>query len=352
MTTAPAPAVGARDASAASLPRLLLKYLGLRELQLVIVTLVVFAIATAHDSGFATSGDISFLIADAMAVAIVAVGETLVVLTRGIDLSVAPVLGTAALAVGFLAQNQNLTPLEGLPIALAIGAVMGAGNGLIVAVAGLPPIIATLGTLAVYSGIQAIVAHGQEVVTLPAAYFNLGNNDLFGPVPYVGVVGLGVTLLVALGLWQTSFGRSIYAAGNDAEAARRAGINVRRVLILAYVLCGALAGLGGLVFLAHVGSADATTGTDSNIELTAIAASLIGGSTLTGGKGGVIGSYLAAVFLSVALAALVAFQINPIWEPAGVGVLILVAMLADPSTGRTSLRTLVISALERPRGAQ
>lgn len=329
---------------AGALARLLLH----RELQLVLVTFVVAAITTIHDSSFSSTGNISFLIADSMAVAIVAVGETVVVLTRGVDLSVAPVLGTAALAVGFLAQNHGLTPLEGLPIVLVIGAVMGAGNGVMVAYAGIPPIIATLGSLAVYSGVQGIVANGQEVVTLPASYFNLGNNDLVTAVPYVGVIGLGVTLLFMLMLWRTRFGRSLYAVGNNLEAARRSGIRVRGVLMSAYVLCGALAGLGGLVFLAHVGSADSTTGTDSNIQLTAIAATLIGGSTLTGGKGGVLGSYMAAIFLSVALAALVDFQLNPIWEPAGVGVMILIAVLADPTTGRSSLRTTLSSLLKRP----
>jgi ribose/xylose/arabinose/galactoside ABC-type transport system permease subunit len=320
-----------------------------RELQLVLVTAIVVAITTIQNSSFSSMGNVSFLVADSMAVAIVAVGETLVVLTRGIDLSVAPVLGTAALAVGFLAQNHGLTPIEGLPIVLAIGALMGAGNGLMVAYAGIPPIIATLGTLAVYSGVQGIVANGQEVVTLPAAYFNLGNNDLVAGVPYVGLIGLGVTLLLALMLWRTRFGRSLYAVGNNLEAARRSGIRVRRVLMSAYSLCGALAGLGGLIFLAHVGSADSTTGTDSNIQLTAIAATLIGGSTLTGGKGGVLGSYMAAIFLSVALAALVDFQLNPIWEPAGVGVMILIAVMADPTTGRTSLRT-TLAQLMQTRG--
>lgn len=319
-----------------------------REIQLILVTAVVIAITTIYNSSFSSMGNISFLIADSMAVAIVAVGETIVVLTRGIDLSVAPVLGTAALAVGFLAQNHGLTPLEGLPIVLAIGAVMGAGNGVMVAFAGIPPIIATLGSLAVYSGVQGIVANGQEVVTLPASYFNLGNNDLITGVPYVGLIGLGVTLLFILVLWRTRFGRSVYAVGNNLEAARRSGIRVRAVLMSAYVLCGALAGLGGLVFLAHVGSADSTTGTDSNIQLTAIAATLIGGSTLTGGRGGVLGSYMAAIFLSVALAALVDFQLNPIWEPAGVGVMILIAVLADPTTGRQGIRATLTSLLQRP----
>jgi ribose/xylose/arabinose/galactoside ABC-type transport system permease subunit len=119
------------------------------------------------------------------------------------------------------------------------------------------------------------------------------------------------------------------------------------VIISSYALCGAIAGFAGLVFLAHVGSADSTTGTDSNIQLTAIAATLIGGSTLTGGKGGVVGSFLAAIFLEVALSALVDFRINAIWEPAGVGVMILIAVLADPTTGRPSLRTVLHSLLQR-----
>ncbi len=353
MTTAPSPSplLSARPAGVGqrSARRTLSRLLAMRELQLVLVTVVIFAITTAHASTFISAGNISFLLADAMAVAVIAVGQTIVVLTRGIDLSVAPILGTAALAVGFLAQNHNLTPLEGLPLALAIGAAMGLGNGFMVALAGIPPIIATLGSLAIYSGVQAIVAHSQEVVTLPPAYFNLGNGDAINGIPYLALIGAGVAIAFALILWRTRFGRSIYAVGNNAEAARRAGINVSRVTVSSYVLCGALAGLGGLIFLAHVGSADSTTGTDSNIQLTAIAATLIGGTTLTGGKGGVIGSFLAAIFLEVALAALVEFRLNPIWEPAGVGVMILLAVLADPTTGRPSLRSALRMLLQSQR---
>jgi ribose/xylose/arabinose/galactoside ABC-type transport system permease subunit len=118
---------------------------------------------------------------------------------------------------------------------------------------------------------------------------------------------------------------------------------VRSVLFASYVACGLLAGLAGLIYLAHVGSADSTTGADSSIQLYSIAATLIGGTTLTGGRGGVVGSFLGAIFLSVALTALVFAQVSAIWEPAGVGVLVLVAVIADRGPGgrRFALRSLL-----------
>ncbi len=323
-----------------------------RPVQLVLVTIAVIAISTALHSDFAALGNISFMISDAMAVAIIAVGQTMVLLTRGIDLSVAPVMGTVALVVGFLAQNHGLTPLEGLPIALLIGVVAGAGNGLLVAFIGIPPIIATLGTLSVYGGVEAIVANGKEVVTLPAAYFNLGNNNVINGIPWDALVGLAVTAVVALALWRTIFGRSIFAVGANVDAARRAGLSVRRVIFSSYVLCGLLAGLGGLIFLAHTGSADSTTGADTNIELTSVAAALVGGSALTGAKGNVFGSFLGAIFLSVALTALVFLKINAEWEPAGVGALVLIAVMTDGSAGgRPSLRALRSMVLHRQTGS-
>jgi ribose/xylose/arabinose/galactoside ABC-type transport system permease subunit len=319
-----------------------------RESQLVVVTLVVGAISTLLHSNFAALGNISFMLSDAMAVAIVAVGQTIVVLGRGIDLSVAPILGVAAVSVGFLAQNHGLSPLLGVPLVLAFGAVLGVGNGLLVAGTGIPPIIATLGTLSVYGGLEAIICNGQEVTTLPPSYFTLGNSDVINGVPWLLLIGLAVTALFAVILRHSAFGRSVYAVGSNAEGARRAGLAVRRVLLQTYVLSGMLAGLGGLVYLAHTGSADSTTGADTNIELTSIAATLIGGSTLTGGRGGVVGSFLGAIFLSVALTALVFAGVSAIWEPAGVGVLILLAVVADRGPAQRSWGGALAALFQRP----
>jgi ribose/xylose/arabinose/galactoside ABC-type transport system permease subunit len=312
---------------------MLYRLLRLREIQLVLAMAVVVLVSAMLHPDFLTSGNISFMLADSAVTAILATGQTLVVLGRGIDLSVAPILGVAAIEVGFPAQNHNLNLGLALLLAIGIGIVLGIGNGLLVSWARIPPIIATLATLSVYGGFQFILAGGQEVVNIPNAYDSLGNSDVVSGVPWVLLVAIGIAVLVALFLRQTNLGRSIYAVGNNADAAHRSGIAVRRVIFITYVLSGLLAGIAGLVYLCHTGSADSTTGTDSNVELTSIAATLIGGTTLTGGKGGVIGSVLGAIFLSVALTAMVFARIPAIWEPAGVGGLILLAMVTDRHSG-------------------
>jgi ribose/xylose/arabinose/galactoside ABC-type transport system permease subunit len=298
-----------------------------REPLLVLVTIVVFAITSALQPAFGSGGNISFLLADAMPLAIVAVGQTVVMLVRGIDVSVAPIFGIAAVSTGFLAQDYHSSVVLMLPLALAIGGGLGIVNGMFVAYARIPPIITTLGTFTVYGGIQELICNTRTVVTVPSSYATLGNRNLVGDIPYMLIPGLAITAVVALILWRTKWGRSIYAVGNNAEAAFRAGIRVNAVLISAYAVCGLLAGLGGLAFLVHIDSAGYTTGTEININLTSIAAALIGGTTLLGGRGGVIGGFLAALFLEVVTEAVIVAGVPFVWQYAAVGVLLLAAIL-------------------------
>jgi ribose/xylose/arabinose/galactoside ABC-type transport system permease subunit len=300
---------------------------------LLVLAMVAIALASgAHESAFLTRSNLSFIVADAAATAILAVGQTVVLLGRGIDLSVAPILGLAAVAVGFPAQNHGLPLAAAVPIALLVGAVLGVVNGLLVAVAGLPPIIATLGTLSVYGGLQFVVCNASPphtVVNIPNSYVAFGNANVFNGLQWLVVIAAAVTAVVAIVLRYTAFGRAVYAVGDNAAAAYRAGIRVRLVLFSTYVVSGLLAGLAGLIYLVHTGSADSTTGTGTSVQLLSIAAALIGGTALTGGKGGAVGSALGAVFLSLALSAMVFAGIDPIWEPAGVGAFILLAVISD-----------------------
>jgi ribose/xylose/arabinose/galactoside ABC-type transport system permease subunit len=296
--------------------------------QLLLAILLVGGVSTALHPNFGSASNISFMLADSVTTMVLAVSQTVVILGRGIDLSVAPVLGIAAIGVGFPAQDHHLNILLALLFVLLIGAALGVGNGFLVAVVGIPPIITTLATLTIYGGLQFIFTSGQEVISIPTSYGNLGSADVVPGVPWLLVIGAAVVAGAYFMLTRTVPGRSIYAIGNNSDAAFRAGLPVRRVIFATYVISGTLAGLAGLIYLCHTGSADATSGTDSNLNLTSIAAALIGGTTLRGGRGNPVGGALGAVFLSVALTAMVFARIPPIWEPAGVGVLILLAVIA------------------------
>ena len=319
-----------------------------RELLLVILTLAIFFITYLDNRGFGENGYISFMVADAMPLAILAVGQTIVCLVRGIDLSVAGVLGIVAVSTGFLAQDNHSSVWLMLPLALGLGIGLGLVNGLFVVFARIPPIIVTLGTLIVYQGVQTLIAGSGTASTLPPSYATIGNGDFLPELPYMLIPGVFVTVVVALALWRTAWGRSIYAVGSNAEAAFRAGIRVKWVLISAYTVCGMLAGLGGLAFLVHVGSADSQSGISTNINLYSIAAALIGGTALTGGRGGVVGSFIAALFLEVTTQAVVILGVPQVWDAAAVGVLLLAAILLDRyQTGGYSLREALAGPLGR-----
>jgi ribose/xylose/arabinose/galactoside ABC-type transport system permease subunit len=265
---------------------------------------------------------------------------------RGIDLSVGAIMGLSAIVVGFRIQNDGMTLLPAVLLGAAVGIVLGVGNAVLVGLVRLPPIIATLGTLSVYSGLEFVVTNGNQVDTIPSSITDLGSDTVLPGVPVILLLTLPFVLVSAWVLRYTVFGRSVYAVGDDAEAAYRAGIGVQRVQFLTYVISGLFAGLGGVAFLIYTSGASSTTGINDN--LTAIAAAIIGGTALTGGVGGAFGALVGSVFLTVTLTAMSFAHVSDVWQPAGVGVLVLLAVVYDSRSraGRKRRRT------KRQRGAR
>jgi len=299
-----------------------------RETLLIALMAIVIAISTGAHPYFWAAGNFGSILADSMVITLLALGETFVMLGRGIDLSVGVIMGLAAITVGFQIQDHGMTLLPALFLGAAVGVALGIGNALLVAAMRLPPIIATLGTLGVYSGLEFVVTNGNQVNTIPNEFTNLASNQVLPGIPEIFLYSLPLILIAALVLRHTVFGRSVYAVGDDAESAYRAGIPVRRVLFATYVIAGLLSGLAGVVFLIYTSGASATTGVNDN--LTAIAAALIGGTALTGGRGGAFGALVGSVFLTLTLTAMSFFpEISDVWQPAGVGVLVLLAVLSD-----------------------
>ena len=296
-----------------------------RELLVTAVIVVVVAASTAVHPYFWASGNIAYIFADSVVIAFLALGESFVMLGRGIDLSVGAIMGLSAIIVGFRIQNHGMTLLPAVLLGAAVGLVFGLGNGLLVGLVRLPPIIATLGTLSVYSGLEFVITNGNQVDTIPSSITNLGSDTVLPGIP---VILLGAAYV----LRYTRFGRSIYAVGDDAEAAYRAGISVQRTLFWTYLISGALSGIGGVAFLIYTSGASSTTGLNDN--LTAIAAAIIGGTALTGGVGGAFGALVGSVFLTVTLTAMSFVHVADVWQPAGVGVLVLLAVVYDSRSRR------------------
>lgn len=299
-----------------------------RELMLVAVTMGLVLLVGALNRDFLGAQNLRFMLLNSVVLSLVALGQTLVIAMRGIDLSVAPVLGLAAMICGLLAQTHGLSLAMALPLALGIGLVLGTVNGVLVATMDIPPIVVTLGTYSLYSGLTFLYSDGTQVDAVPPVFAAFGNGHLapWLPVP----IPVAVLLLVLAACWymlrHTAFGRAVLAVGNNAPAAYAAGLPVTWVRVRVYALSGMLAAFAGLMFLCYTGSATVTAGTGDHIELQSIAVSLIGGTAIAGGRGNLVGTVLGSLFLSVVLTALVFLHVPPIWYSAGEGLLILAAV--------------------------
>jgi ribose transport system permease protein len=255
---------------------------------------------------------------------IVSVGMTFVILTRGIDLSVGSIVGVVAVASAMMLSSGVPIPVT-MVAALAFGAALGALNGIGVAFFGMPAFIMTLGMLVIGRGIAMTLANGQpqSLGAAADAFYFLGGGFLLGiPVPiWLFVVIAAIAFVV---LRHTAFGRQIYAVGSNVEAARLAGIPTQRVLLLVYVISGALSALTALIFVSRLTVGEPTAGV--NLELEAISIVVIGGTSLFGGEGGVAGTVIGAAIIAVMANILNLLGISPFTQQIVKGAIILAAV--------------------------
>ncbi|MBC8447443.1 MAG: ABC transporter permease [Chloroflexi bacterium] len=268
-------------------------------------------------------------------IAVVAVGQTLVFLTRNYDLSVGSIVGFTAYIVGQqLTRNNDIAPLVAVLMAIGAGAIMGSINGLLVAYGRVPAVIVTLGTLALYRTILVEYSDAQTVLTalLPEWILDLPRANIisFGGLDIRAMVGVAILVIILFQLVLTylPYGRRLYAIGSNPAAARIAGFPSQRIVFLAFVLCGALAGLGGFMFLVRFGNITVVAGL--GIELSSIAAVVVGGVNNAGGAGTVIGAFLGAILIDLIDNSLIRWpEISEFWRDALLGLLILLAVAAD-----------------------
>lgn len=259
---------------------------------------------------------------------IVAIGLTYVIITGGIDLSVG---STAALAavIGADLMQRGTPVLLAVLIALAVGAVAGLVNGLLVTRVQLAPFIVTLGTMTFYRGLALSYTGGQPILSLPDSFKRaLGGTVLGLPIPLVAALALVALFTVFLKFTRT--GQYILALGGNAEAVRLSGINTNRYITLTYVISGVLAAFAALVLIAQLGAAEPILG--SGWELSAIAAAVVGGTSLSGGKGNVVGALLGALLLSMLQNVLTLMGVQAFYQLLATGVIIIGAMVIDRYT--------------------
>jgi ribose transport system permease protein len=300
----------------------------------IIVLLILFGGMTLASDQFLTADNLANLARQVAIFGIIAVGQLLVILTAGIDLSVGSVLGlsgcvTAELLIG--GTPIVVAVLAGLLIAVVCGLV----NGLLVAYANLPPFIVTLGMLGIARGVVLVFTNASTIQPLPESFSNLANGSIIG-IPNLLWIFAIIVVVVALILRRTVFGRYVYAIGSNPESARLAGVPVKTMLVAVYSIAGLLAGVGGVLFTSRLNAGIPTAGT--GYELNAIAACVIGGASLFGAKGGAFGAATGALIVATLNNGGNLLAINSFYLQIIIGLLILIAVFFDQWRGRIATR--------------
>jgi len=308
----------------------------------VLIGLVVFFSLTS--SNFLSQANWLNTSSTATEVMLLALGETFVIITAGIDLSVGAVLGLAGMTGGWvmshmLQNNTGSTAVVvgiGFAATIAVGVIGGLINGWLVAYARIPSFVVTLGTLGIASGLANLYSNGQEISQLPAWVGTFGNTNIGGWVPVPVLITAILCVITVIMLAKTRFGAFTYTIGDSEDAAARAGIPFKRHLVKVYALAGILAGIDAVLVMTRVAAASPASGATDNLN--AIAAVVIGGASLFGGRGTILGSIIGTLIISVLLTGLIVINVAPFWQEVAVGVVLILAVFIDQYSERLRSR--------------
>jgi ribose transport system permease protein len=290
-----------------------------------VVVIGAIATYTAPCGCFLTSDNLLTTAQEFSYIAIAALGGAMVIMTRGIDLSVGANMAFTGLIAATLLSRFHMHPVVAVAIGLALGLGAGLLNGLLITVVGMQPFIATLGTMSVFRGIALVYSQGFTLYP-PASFTALGQGHL-GPIPNPFVILVGLTVVLSVFLSSTALGRHVYAIGGNEDAARLLGIEVERVKVFVYALAGLLGAVGGILLMSFLGSAN--PGAATGYELDVIAAAVIGGVSLFGGEGTLFGTVLGAALIQEIQNVLLLERVPGYWTTLVVGLVILGAIGVD-----------------------
>lgn len=277
------------------------------------------------ESTFLNWSNLSQVIRALSFIAIMGVGQAVVIITGGIDLSVGSILGLSGVVAAVLLNygvGIPITILAGVGIGLLAGAV----NGLVITRAKLPPFIVTLGMMSIARGLAFAITGGETIRSLPPGFLAAGQGELLGvPIPILVMALLAA--IVGLLLGRTPWGRYVYAIGGNEDAAVLSGVNVKRVKVAVYALCGLAAGVSGVLFTSRFGVGQSTSGL--GYELDVIAAAVIGGVSLTGGRGTILGVIVGSLLMGILRNGLVLLDVSAYWQQVAIGLVIILAVVLD-----------------------
>ncbi len=263
-------------------------------------------------------------------IAIMAVGTSVVIITGGIDLSVGSLLGLTGVVTAWLLTHE-VPILPTILIALLTGLAAGSINGLLITQMKLPPFIVTLGMMSIARGLAFAITGGETIRSLPKEFLDIGQGVLLG-VPIPIFVMIIFAFIIGVLLKSSKWGRYTYAIGGNEEAAHISGINVKSVKVLVYALCGLSTGIAGVLFTSRFGVGQSTAGL--GYELDVIAAAVIGGISLTGGRGTILGAIVGAILMGILRNGLVLLNVSEYWQQVAIGLVIVLAVVMDRKTKR------------------
>jgi len=309
-----------------------------REASLVAVMLILGVFVAVQAPQFLSTSNLVPVTVLASIIAIVAVGEALVIITRNVDLSVEAIMGLVAFVVADLLSRKTLDAPAAMAFGVGLGLVLGMFNGFLVSALRVPAIVATLGTLSLFRGFDYLIAGGKQVTLteLPPGYTDPARYTILG-IPLFVLIAIAVVVVTSIVLRQTIFGRQVYAVGSNPEAAAILGIRSGVVVFAVFSVCGLLSGLAGVMWGIEFGTINA--GAASGVTLQVVAAVVVGGVNIFGGSGTVLGAALGALFLTFVSNALILLRLSQFWLEAIYGFVILLAVAADSFVLRRLRRT-------------
>jgi rhamnose transport system permease protein len=311
-----------------------------RESWLVALLLLLIMSTASANARFLSAQNVKDLMLNVSLIALLAIGQSIPIIMRQIDLSIGSIVGITAFLSGSIFVDHPGTPTACVFLAgIAVGVMLGLVNAVLIIWGRVPSLIATLGTLYIYRGADYAWVHGRQInaANVPGSFLTLGNIDFLG-LPLLIWIVIAFLIAVAVILRQLPVGRECYAIGSNPVAAILAGINVKRIVFSGFLFSGGIAGLTGVLWLARFGTVDATAGL--GIELQVVTAAVVGGVAITGGSGSVTGAVLGAFLLGVFNSALVVLRVPPFWQQSFQGAMLLVAISMDAYLSHQQVRRL------------
>lgn len=293
----------------------------------IILILVVFVtIAASVNPAFLSSRNVLNILRASGFTMICVVGMSMILITGGMDLSIGSIYAIGALICGIAITSWGLPLWAGMLIGLLVGAASGVINGFLIVKTGIPPMIVTLGMQYTLRGLVSVLTKGVPIFPLPDAFVNLEPTKIAG-VPIIVLIAIVIAAIGHIFLSSTYFGRSVYALGGNQEAARISGINIRKTKMIVYICMGVLASFAGMMMASRLGSAEPSTGV--GLEMKVICGAIIGGISISGGTGTMLGAALGAVFMEALTNSLTVMKISVYWQNVVFGIVMILSVLLD-----------------------